>query len=404
MITAHDLMIEDPVAVPMMAKVRDRGREMERSMSGVPRRWVPAFLLLGAVSCSSSPGTYVDFSPADAGPPADGGGDGVSLDVSADMGPMDVATDGRGSTDAPGDVSLGDTNDAACSAVELAASPTPAAALLLVNRSASMGTANKLAVAAQAVIQAVDRSPFDNTTIGLYAAPWGTVTGPACVFQLSVACATATSPQVGLALAGALRLSDSSGVRHAISQWLTSSSADKDGLGDSFPVYDAVRASLDALKAWNPIGRRLLVLATDGGFSCGQFGSRPGYGDCNGCDHDWEDPGNVIQMLADARADAQRPVETFVIGMPGADTNDARGCDAPPYSMRLALSAMAYAGSPAHVDPACDGRTYVKAGADPHAGLSHRPHPWKLQRTEPRRRRDARAPSRCRLPLRASCD
>ena len=39
--------------------------------------------------------------------------------------------------------------------------------------------------------------------------------------------------------------------------------------------------------------------------------------------------------------DPAAPVQTFVIGVPGADTYDSSGCNAPPYHMRLALSAFA---------------------------------------------------------------
>jgi len=54
-----------------------------------------------------------------------------------------------------------------------------------------------------------------------------------------------------------------------------------------------------------------------------------------------------------------------VVGVPGADTYDAKGCSYPPYHMRLALSAMAAAGAPTLVDPNCTGKTFTKDGADP---------------------------------------
>jgi hypothetical protein len=65
-----------------------------------------------------------------------------------------------------------------------------------------------------------------------------------------------------------------------------------------------------------------------------------------------------------ANHDLQHPVETFIVGLPGADTTGA-DCNSPPYHMRLALSAMAYAGSPNNVPANCDGRMFTKAGPDP---------------------------------------
>ena len=86
--------------------------------------------------------------------------------------------------------------------------------------------------------------------------------------------------------------------------------------------------------------------------------------DCNSCDHDWEHPDNIISLLAEA-ASADNPVHSFIVGVPGADTNDPSGCEFPPYSMRLALSAMAYAGAPDSVPQSCDGSSFSAGAGDP---------------------------------------
>ena len=68
--------------------------------------------------------------------------------------------------------------------------------------------------------------------------------------------------------------------------------------------------------------------------------------------------------MAQAHGDPEA-IDTFVIGVPGADSTQASGCDFPPYHMRLALSAIAAAGAPEHVSPTCTGRTFTQAGGDP---------------------------------------
>ncbi len=90
----------------------------------------------------------------------------------------------------------------------------------------------------------------------------------------------------------------------------------------------------------------------------------PAYKDGNGC-LDWENPNNIISLLRTANEDPNVPVETFIVGVPGADTYDATGKNFPPYHMRLALSAMTYAGSPKNVPSSCTGTTYTQTGADP---------------------------------------
>jgi hypothetical protein len=232
--------------------------------------------------------------------------------------------------------------------------------LVLVDKSPSMANSNKWTVATQAVVQALDADSFDSMDVGLYSAPTGTVTGPACVMNLPVDCAAPSLAEIALASAGTLKSSAASGVRHDIKAWLVSNMPDST-LPDSMPLYASTQAALAALTSWPGSGPRILTVITDGSPGCGQLASRPGYADCNGCDHEWESPNNLIQLVGNARTTAP-PLETFVIGLPGADTADPSGCNAPPYHMRLALSAIAYAGSQ---PTGCTGTTFTQSGGDP---------------------------------------
>ena len=251
-----------------------------------------------------------------------------------------------------------------CAAVESVGRQEPAAMLVVLDRSSSMSDNNKWAVAAQSIVQALDQDVFDTMAVGLYAAPSGDVTGPMCIFGFPVACAAPPFPQVDLMLAGTTKSSDAMGVRRSIKSWLTTNNPDM-GLGDASPLYAAMENSIKALQGWNGGQKRLMLVVTDGTLSCNQFSKRGGFPDCNGCDHDWEDPTNIVNLLKGANSDPSKPVETFIVGVPGADTFDPKGCNFPPYRMRNALSAIAYAGSPNNVPANCTGKTFMKDGLDP---------------------------------------
>lgn len=250
----------------------------------------------------------------------------------------------------------------------------PAAMLVLLDRSQSMGENNKWSFAAQAIALALDQDVFDGTYLGLYTAPSGVISGPSCIFGLPVPCLAPPFPQIDLANAGTDKSTDATGVRKAIRAWLTSNGPAVDMFGaDATPLYDAIQNSIAALQAWPETGHRILFIVSDGTISCTQFSGRTGFEDCNGCDHDWEHPQNIIDLLSSANS--AYGIESFVVGVPGADTNPTvggcdcpaggPGCNIPPYSMRLALSAMANAGSPAFAPAGCDGTVFTPAGADP---------------------------------------
>lgn len=264
---------------------------------------------------------------------------------------------------APADLNGGMTTE--CAAVEVSARQAPAALLVLLDRSSSMADGNKWAAAAQAIVQAIDQDAFDNMTIGLMAAPSGTVKGPQCVFNLQVSCVAPPFPQVDLQAAGTLKSTAATGVRRDIRSWLQSNTPDTNPLGDASPLYAAAVNALTALQGWPQEGKRILLTVTDGTLSCGQLANRPGFPDCNGCTRDWEDPANLVKLFDTAKKDSQKPVDSFLVGVPGADSFDAMGCNFPPYHMRLALSAIGYAGSPENAPAGCTGKTFTQAGADP---------------------------------------
>jgi hypothetical protein len=239
---------------------------------------------------------------------------------------------------------------------------------VVLDRSESMA-GTKWQSAAQAIVQALDQDVFDTMWVGLYAAPVPPqITGPACIYGLPVDCQAPPFPQIALQSAGLVKSWGSSGVRRDILQWLNTNYPTTSPFGgDASPLYAGLQAAITSLGAWPVQGKRILLAVTDGTLSCNQLSNpaRPGFADCNGCTHDWEHPDNIVQLLGAAHADPQKPIESFVVGVPGADTYDPQGCSYPPYHMRLALSAIAWAGAPDYVNPACDGKTFTQSGGDP---------------------------------------
>lgn len=267
-----------------------------------------------------------------------------------------------------------------CASFTATASQAPAAMLIVLDKSASMTTNQKWGTAQLAVVSAIDQAAFDGMHLGLVAFPASFVPPPSClcdyccggdaglcglVFEQGVSCGVSALPQVAIANAGTEK-SNVGGVRKQIYDYLVASSPLSNS-DDGSPIYDALLAGYAALEAY-PIDKRILVLVTDGGFSCTSLSGRPGYSD--GACNDWEYPDSVNALIDGARTDPQKPINTFVVGLPGSDsTGGMQGSYAtPPYSMRLALSTYAVSGSPDTVDPACDATAvFTQGGAAPTA-------------------------------------
>ncbi len=276
-----------------------------------------------------------------------------------------------------------------CGTANYEAKQSPAALLFVLDASGTKADANKYSFAEAALIKAVDDVGFDTASLGLLLYPTGTVAGPACLtsklpvpIPTEVACKVSGLSQVPLAPAGTEKTNSQTGVRHAIYAQLVASEPNKTGVGDGNPTYDALKVGINALKDYDVKGKRILIYITDGGASCTSLSTRSGYPDGNtetGDCSDWENPDNVVALLKTAHDDAASPVTSFVVGVPGADTSgvpacdpsaaagspEKKACDAPPYHVRNALSAYAFAGSPETVDVACTGKAYTQAGADP---------------------------------------
>lgn len=268
-----------------------------------------------------------------------------------------------------------------CNKFTAEATQAPAAILFALDMSASMNKSNKWGTAQTSVASAMDKDVFDFMSLGLVTFPTTFADPPQCVCDYvegmlgpgtcslaipnGVSCGFSGLPQVAISPAGKDKSNAGTGVRHDIYQYLvnhTPQSNDDDGS----PVYDAMVSGYTALKG-QAIDRRVLVLITDGGFSCTSTSARDGYVDGYGC-HDWEFPDSVNQLITSARTDPQKPIFTFVIGVPGSDsTGQKQGTfDTPPYHMRLALSTYAVSGSPDTVDPACSkDAVFTQGGADP---------------------------------------
>ncbi|MFO0588776.1 MAG: hypothetical protein U0441_14595 [Polyangiaceae bacterium] len=268
-----------------------------------------------------------------------------------------------------------------CTKFTSEATQAPAAILFALDMSASMKASNKWGTAQTSVASAMDKDAFDNTSLGLVTFPTSFVDPPKCVCDYiegqagpgtcslvipdGVSCGFSGLPQVAIAPAGKDKANAASGVRHDIYQYLVNH-APQSNDDDGSPVYDAMVSGYTALKG-QALDRRILVLITDGGFSCTSTTARDGFVDGYGC-HDWEFPDSVNKLISDARKDPQKPIFTFIVGVPGSDsTGQKQGTfDTPPYHMRLALSTYAVNGSPDTVDPACSkDAVFTQGGADP---------------------------------------
>jgi hypothetical protein len=307
--------------------------------------WGSVTLTLVAGGCATS-----------ATPPADSS-DGGSMAHDSPTGGTDAMLFGDVNDDTSFSV------DAGCAAATYQAQFLPAAMLVVLDGSGEMAQSNKYAFAEQAIVNAINETAFDSMYLGLLIYPTGNVTGPACVFNLPVACAVPGLAQVQLQLAGTSLTTDPTGVRHDIYAQLETSSPNTSGVGEGNPAYDAIQSGIGVLQGWPMTGKRILFYITDGGASCASLSTRGGYTDGNGCP-DWEYPSSIISLVQAANQNATTPVNTIFVGVPGADT-DGQNANVPPYSVRLALSAEAWAGSPQTCDPTCDGMTFTQTGADP---------------------------------------
>lgn len=271
----------------------------------------------------------------------------------------------------------------ACAKFTEEAELAPAAMLVALDMTASM-TGQKWSTSQLAVVSAVDKDVFDTMSLGLVTFPVSFSQPPKCVCDYvesilgpgtcslgvpnGVSCGVSGLPQVALAPAGKDKANSGKGPRGAIYNYLTTHSpisADDDGS----PIYEALVSGYNALKAYAGVKKRMLVLITDGGFSCTSLSNptRAAFQDGYGC-LDWEHPDNVNKLINDARTDPNTPINTLVIGVPGSNTNGGKSgkYDNAPYPMQLALSTYAVSGSPDTVDPTCDkGAVFSKTGSVP---------------------------------------
>jgi len=232
--------------------------------------------------------------------------------------------------------------------------------LIVLDKTASMNTTppgaptSKWGAAQLAIVKAIDQPAFDGTSLGLVAFPASKEPGPQCVFGIAVSCGISSLPQVALADSGNQKSNDPSGVRHGIYNYLVNAHP-LSNMDDGSPVYEAMASAYSALRTYPNVDRRIAVLVTDGGFSCTSLSQRDGYPDLNHC-KDWEEPPTFNALLKTAHDDATAPISTFIVGVPGSDSDGTKqgNFDTPPYNMLMALSTYAVSGSPETVDPACD--------------------------------------------------
>ncbi len=307
---------------------------------------------------------------------AGSGGAGASAGQDASNG-GGISTDGAAGDDG------GLNPDAACNKFSAEAKQAPAAILFVVDGSASMSQSQKWGTAQLATVTAIDQDAFDGVSLGLVRFPATFVDPPQCFCDFvcgcdiatckfllggqGVACGVSFLPQVALADTGTEK-SNQGGVRKQIYDYLVNPANGPvtDG-SDASPIYDAMVAGYSALEAYQT-ERRVLVLITDGGFSCTSLANpaRPGYSD--GACPDWEQPDSVNALIQSKYESADKPIFTFVIGVPGSDSTGANQGQyaTAPYNMLLALSTYAVTGAPDLVPANCDkNATFTQGGAAP---------------------------------------
>lgn len=275
----------------------------------------------------------------------------------------------------------------ACAKFNAEAQQSPAALMFILDGSASMN-GTKWSAAQLAVVQAIDTDVFDTMSLGLLTFPTGFQNPPGCICAYlgfdpqdpqsqqtcnallapGVSCGVSPLAQIPIQAAGTNKSNASTGVRHDIYQYLVTAHPLSNS-DDGSPIYDALVSGYNTLKGTN-IDKRIAVLITDGGFSCTSVANpaRPGYPDGYQCP-DWEYPDAVNKLISDARQDPTKPINTFIIGVPGSNshaTDPMFPYAVPPYSMLLALSTYAVSGSPDTVDASCDkSAVFSQTGADP---------------------------------------
>lgn len=277
--------------------------------------------------------------------------------------------------------------DASCAKFSQEAKQASAALLFVVDGTASMAQSQKWGTAQIATITAIDKDSFDNTSLGLLRFPGSFTDPPKCLcdyacaplggcdiatckvlaFPGGIACGVSFLPQVQIADSGTQK-SNQGGVRKGMYDYLANpQNGPVNDPSDASPIYDSLNAGYTSLAAQN-IDRRVLILITDGGFSCTSVANptRPGYSD--GACNDWEYPDSVNALIKGKHDDPQKPVNTFIIGVPGSDsTGQKQGTYATaPYNMLLALSTYAVSGSPETIPTDCDkSLTFSQTGAAP---------------------------------------
>lgn len=332
---------------------------------------------LVAAACSAGKNENGDATSSSSSSSSGGSGAGTSTE-SGGAGGTTVAAGGLGG--GPTSVGIGGSGggtggDMGCAQFTAEAQLEEAAMMVALDMSASMN-GTKWNASQLAIVSSMDKDVFDSMSLGLLTYPAQQTDPPQCLcdyllgagttipecksylpifgIPATVSCGVSILPQIPMALAGANKSNDATGVRRAIYDYLTTHSPNVNDPFDGSPVYDAMAGAYDVLANLSGVDERILLLITDGGFSCTSVTGRAGYSD--GACEDWEIPDTVNALIAQHYNDATHPIRTFIVGVPGSDSvgQEIGGYATPPYNMRLALSTYAVSGSPDTLDPACE--------------------------------------------------
>lgn len=269
----------------------------------------------------------------------------------------------------------------ACTTFTAQAQQAPAALLIVLQRSSSMINSGKWPAAQSAIVQAIDEDVFDTMSLGFAGFPSGYTGAPDCLcpglgstcsglLPNGVACGFPMTPQISIVPAGTQKSTASSGVRRSIAGWLNDAKngPEQGDPSNATPMYDTLVGGYEALAAVPNVDKRILILVSDGGGSCTSLSNRTSSAISDGMCPDWESPLVMRDLIAKAETDPSTPIETLIVGVPGSNSHgETVGLyTTAPYSMLLALSTYAAAGSPSTIDPTCDeGLVWSQSGAAP---------------------------------------
>lgn len=314
-----------------------------------------------AGSGTAGTGTAGTTTAGAGGEPAGAGGEGPGGE--AGQGGSEGPGGQAGDAGQAGSATAGSAGSPTCVGADYPAKQPPATFVVVVDRSSSMNKNERWQKLATGVVKALDEDLFDGMHVGLLLSPTpGKTPPPMCAAggAKETTCGAA-APEPAIGDTGTDKSTGFSGIRSKIKTVLTATGPAAPDAPDAMPLYASVEQALSAAQG-SMDEKRVVVVLSDGSPGCNGDTGREGFADCTGCMTAWENPNNVVGLVAAARASFG--IQTAMVGLPGSQDFDPKGCETPAYAMQLGFSAIAYAGSEL-VPPGCTGTTFFPGGGVP---------------------------------------